>query len=130
MLAGGAVIVAGLLGSSFAREAAVRSGAAILLPAALVHVAHRLALARTNAGRRPTVVRMFDGISLGLTGVVGFVALLLLGTALVGPGRASETSVIWALVLVYGTAWVLQALSLARRINAAVAGRGPEPAEP
>jgi hypothetical protein len=117
MLVGGVIVVSGLLGTSFTREAAVRSGVGVVLPAALVYAAHRLALGRTNAGERPTLPRMFDGISLGLTGIVGFTALLMAGVALFQRGSSPDRT-IWALVLVYGTAWVVQALSFVNRVTA------------
>jgi hypothetical protein len=65
---------------------------------------------------------MFDGISLGLTGIVGFAVLLMAGTVLLGQGRPADSSTVWALVVVYGPAWVIQALSFASRVAAAPPG--------
>ena len=96
----------------------VRLAFGVLVPAGLVFGAHWVALARTNAVELPLVPRLFAGVSLIITGIAGFVALLALFTTLFGRGEGGEgLRKALAGVLVYSVAWVVQGLAFVRRVT-------------
>jgi hypothetical protein len=100
------------------RGEGVRLAFGVLVPAGLVFGAHWVALARTNAAELPLVPRLFAGVSLVITGIAGFVALIALFTTLFGRGEGGELlRRALAGVLVYATAWVIQGLAFVKRVT-------------
>jgi hypothetical protein len=80
----------------------------MIVPAALVLGAHLSLLRRTNDAEVTGVRRLFLGYNLILTGLVGFVALVMAFQALFMKGSAGELGrMAGALVLVYGSAWAV-----------------------
>jgi hypothetical protein len=120
LLLGGFLFFAALFTSEegSARSGGVRYALGVLVPAGLVFAAHWVALARTNAAELPLVPRLFAGVSLLVTGVAGFAALVALFTALIGPGEGGELlRKALAGTLVYATAWVVQGLAFVKRVT-------------
>jgi hypothetical protein len=116
----GAFLLASALFTTFddSRGDGVRLAFGVLVPGALVFGAHWVALARTNAAALPLVPRLFQGVSLVVTGVAGFAALIAFFGALFGRGEGGEfLRKALAGVLVYSIAWVIQGLAFVRRVT-------------
>ena len=138
LLAGGFLLVFALIGDlgERGREELMRVAGGILFPGAIIYAAHHIAIGFTNARERPSVVRMFAGLNLIQTGIVGFTALILVGIFLFQKHTPKEPNrMAWSLVLVYVPAWCAQGSMLAREVfgrnpPAAVARYGSGPGEP
>lgn len=104
----------------FVSEQMMRLGAGLALPGTIIFVIHEYALKQTNSEQRPSVARMFAGVSLVQSGMLAFTGLVLGGVVLFQKnppeelGRASL-----ALLLIYGTAWAMQGISLLRQVTGA-----------
>ena len=99
------------------RSDLMRQAFALLVPAGLVFAAHFVLLQRTNALSLPLVPRMFAGVSLIVTGLIGFIALLMLFQVLFKRGDAGEEGrTALAAALVYTSAWVVQGLRFVKRV--------------
>ena len=80
----------------------------MLMPAGLVFAAHFSLLKRTNDAERTAVRRLFGGYNLIVTGLLGFIALVIAFQALFAKGSSGEMGrAAGAMVLVYGTAWAI-----------------------
>lgn len=80
----------------------------MLVPAGLVFAAHFSLLKRTNDAERTAVRRLFAGYNLIVTGLLGFIALVIAFQALFAKGSSGEMGrAAGAMVLVYGTAWAI-----------------------
>jgi hypothetical protein len=80
----------------------------MLMPAGLVFAAHLSLLKRTNDAERTSVRRLFGGYNLIVTGLIGFIALVIAFQALFAKGSSGEMGrAAGAMVLVYGTAWAI-----------------------
>ncbi len=80
----------------------------MLVPAVLVQAAHLSLLRRTNDAQITGVRRLFAGYNLIITGLLGFIALVMAFQALLAKGSSGEVGrVAGAMVLVYGTAWAV-----------------------
>jgi uncharacterized membrane protein len=113
------------------RGEGVRVAFGVLVPAGLVFAAHWVALARTNAAELPLVPRLFAGVSLVITGIAGFVALIALFTTLFGRGEGGELlRKALAGALVYSVAWVVQGLAFVRRVTSGAPPAGLQFARP
>ncbi len=87
----------------------------LIVPGALVFAAHILYLRRTNQDDFPAVHRLFAGYNLLIAGTVGFIALVLLCEAAFKSGSSGELGKIaGALLVVYGTVWVVISMWLTR----------------
>lgn len=109
-LAGAAVLVWAMISTapSEFKGGFYRAAFGMLVPAALVLAAHLSLLKKTNDDVMTGVRRLFLGYNLIVTGLIGFIALVLAFQALFAKGSAGETGrVAGALVLVYGTAWAV-----------------------
>ncbi|MDX2091871.1 MAG: hypothetical protein SFX73_28675 [Kofleriaceae bacterium] len=85
-----------------------RTAFGMIVPAAIVLGAHLALLRKTNDAEVTGVRRLFLGYNLIITGLVGFVALVIAFQALFMKGSSGELGrVAGALVVVYGTAWAL-----------------------
>jgi hypothetical protein len=99
------------------KEEVMRMAGGILFPGGIIYAAHHIAIGFTNARERPQVVRMFAGLSLIQTGLVGFTALVLVGVFLFQKHTPKEPNrMAWSLVLVYVPAWCAQGVMLAREV--------------
>ncbi len=109
-LAGLALLVWAMISSapSEAKSAVYRIAFGMIAPAALVQAAHLSLLRKTNDAQLTAVRRLFGGYNLIITGLLGFVALVLAFQALFAKGSSGELGrVAGAMVLVYGTAWAV-----------------------
>ncbi len=96
----------------------LRDAFALLVPAGLVFGAHLVAIKRSNAEELPLVPRMFEGVSLIITGLIGFAALVMAFKILFARGEAGEEGrMALAAVLVYPAAWVLQGMRFVKRVS-------------
>lgn len=109
-----------------AQEAIMRTAAGLLVPGLLIYVSHWVALSKTNHEALPGVTRMFAGLSLVQTGIVGFIALIMACVIFFQEGDAGEPGrVAWAMVMVYVVAWGLQGMTFMRNVS-----YGPPPSVP
>lgn len=85
-----------------------RTAFGLLVPAGIVLAAHLALLKRTNDDQRTGVRRLFLGYNLIVTGLFGFIALIMTFQALFAKGSSGEIGrVAGAMILVYGTSWGL-----------------------
>lgn len=109
-LAGFTLLVWGLISSAPSETKSVfnRMAIGMIMPAVLVMAAHLSILKRTNDATSTGVRRLFAGYNLIVTGLLGFVALVIAFQALLAKGSSGEMGrVAGAMVLVYGTAWAI-----------------------
>lgn len=102
----------------FVSEQMMRLGAGLALPGTIIFGIHEYALKQTNSEQRPSVARMFAGVSLVQSGMLAFAGLVIGGVVLFQknpPEELGRTSL--AILLVYGTAWALQGVRLLRQIT-------------
>lgn len=120
LLWGLVIVVYAVLKKGNEKGTEYRTGFGILVPAAVVYGIHLVAMTRTNQGEQPIVGRMFAGWSLVMSGLVGFVGLLLVSQTLFQKGSSGNAGrFMWSLFLVYGSAWVVQAARFRRSLFAA-----------
>lgn len=109
---------------------AYRAGLSFLVSGGLVLGAHFALLARTNDRVFPTVRRLFAGYNVLLTGLVGFVALVLGFRALFAKGSSgNEGRLFFAMILVYGGAWAALGIQFARLVFGDSGGASSGPPE-
>ncbi len=95
-------------GPSEMKSVFYRIAMGMLIPAVLVQAAHLSLLRRTNDAQVTGVRRLFAGYNLIITGLLGFIALVMAFQALLAKGSSGEVGrVAGAMVLVYGTAWAV-----------------------
>ncbi len=119
LLMAGFMVLYGMFGKSFSghRDLIMRPAFGLLIPALIVWGAHNLALQRTNRIQFPGVERLFAGYNLLTTGIVGFVALILVFQSLFAKGSSGDGGrVAWSLALIYTSAWVTQGLIFLNRV--------------
>jgi len=115
MLAGTVMLLFSLLMKSSDKSPVYRTAFGVIIPASLVYIAHVVALAKTNQHEFPTVGRLFAGWSLLISGVLGFGALMFVSQTMAQKDSAGEMGRFgWALFLVYGSAWTVQAVRFFR----------------
>lgn len=122
-LAGLTLLVWALISSapSEAKSALYRIAFGMIVPAALVQAAHLSLLRRTNDAQATSVRRLFGGYNLIVTGLIGFIALVLAFQALFAKGSSGEMGrVAGAMIVVYGTSWAV----IGWRFGQAVLGGG------
>jgi len=102
-----------------------RVAGGLLLPGLMVLGAHHVAMQRTNDAVLPMPARMFAGLNLIQTGIIGFLALVAAFVVTLqkdAPGDALRF--VWSLVAVYTVAWAALAyLFMSRTVP-------PAPAQP
>jgi hypothetical protein len=109
-----------------AQEQILRTAAGLLVPGLIVYGAHFYAYNHTNHREIPTVDRLFAGVNLLQTGLVGFVSLLVACFLLFQKDIPDETErLVWSLVIVYSLAWIVQGLLFARTSTLRVGGGRP-----
>ena len=109
-LAGVTLLVWALITSAPSETKSVfnRLALGMIVPAGLVMAAHISMLRRTNDTTSTNVRRLFAGYNLIVTGLLGFIALIIAFQALFAKGSSGEMGrVAGAMVLVYGTAWAI-----------------------
>lgn len=110
------ICLAGLWAFAYAIVAKSDSGelfriaGGLIIPGGLVYAAHHVALQRTNDSVMPMPSRMFSGLNLIQTGIVGFLALVAAFVVTLQKDVPSDAlRFVWSLVAVYTTAWGLLA---------------------
>jgi hypothetical protein len=109
-LAGGALLLYAMIspGPSDAKGPIYRAALGMLMPAGLVLGVHLALLRRTNDDMFPSVRRLFAGYNLLVTGLIGFIALVVGFQMLLQKGSTHGAGHMAAsMVLVYCTAWSL-----------------------
>jgi hypothetical protein len=85
-----------------------RVAGGLLIPGLIVFAAHHIAMQRTNDAVLPMPARMFDGLNLIQTGIIGFLALLAAFVVALqkdSPGDSEALRLTWSLVAVYTVTW-------------------------
>lgn len=83
-----------------------RMAMGFIVPAGLVYGAHAFLLRKTDDAEVTGVRRLFAGYNLLITGLIGFISLVIACQMLFAKGSSGEGGrMAGALVLVYGTAW-------------------------
>ena len=123
------LFVYGLITSeSESRGDILRLGFGLILPAMLVLFIHRVLLKRSNQDLFGSVERLFAGYNLFITGLVGFIGLVLAFEMLLKKGPAGELGrIAAALVLVYGGGWAAVGWRFARMVLGDDADAGNPP---
>lgn len=97
------------------QEQILRSAGGLLVPGMLIYGFHFYAYNQTNHRETPTVDRLFSGVNLLQTGVIGMVATIAGFYLLFQKNVSDETErLVWSAVLVYVLAWFVQGLLFAR----------------
>ncbi|MBA3394536.1 MAG: hypothetical protein H0T89_17960 [Deltaproteobacteria bacterium] len=106
-LAGAALLLYLLISPGSDKGAGYRAAFGFLLPAGLVLALHLGLLNRTNDAYVPGVRRLFLGYNLLVTGLVGFVALVIGFQALFAKGSSRGVGhMAGSMIIVYGSAWI------------------------
>jgi hypothetical protein len=112
--------------SSDAKGTLYRLGLGLIVPSGVVLAVHLGLLARTNQAQFPAVRRLFTGYNLLVTGVFGFLALVVACVALFQRGSTHDLGrIAGAGVLVYGSAWAALGVQLSRLVLDQEAGPPP-----
>jgi hypothetical protein len=115
LLLGGTLLLFALISKSAEKSSIYRAAFGFLVPGAIVFAAHGALVNRTNDVHFPSVRRLFLGYNLLVTGLVGFIALVVGCQMLFAKGSAGdEGRLALAGVLVYGGAWAACAALFAR----------------
>jgi hypothetical protein len=128
LLLGGTLLLFALISKSAGKSSIYRAAFGFLVPGAIVFVAHGALVARTNDAHFPSVRRLFLGYNLLVTGLVGFIALVIGCQMLFAKGSTGdEGRLALAAVFVYGGAWAASAALFSRVVfgDWTAAGRGP-----
>jgi hypothetical protein len=118
VLLGAAIVVATVISKdSGSKGEAYRAGFAFLFSGGIVLGTHFAFLRRTNDDIFQTVRRLFAGYNLLITGLVGFIALVLGFQALFAKGSTGNAGrVFFAMILVYCGAWAALGVKFARLV--------------
>ncbi len=101
----------------------------LLVPALIVLAAHRSLLRKTNDERLTGVRRLFLGYNLIVSGLFGFISLIIAFQALFAKGSSGELGrVAGAMVLVYGTTWALIGYKFSQLVLGGSSDAGGPPA--
>lgn len=102
-------------GSSTMRSPIWRMALGFLTAGGVVFGVHTLMLGKTNQTEQPLLGRMFAGLSLLVTGMIGLVGVVAGMQALFAKGpMGNDGRMLWSLVFVYVTAWVVQGAIVVR----------------
>ncbi len=117
MLLGGFLLLFSVLykGESGERSPIWRMALGFVTSGGIVFGAHQLFLGKTNQAAFPLVGRMYGGLSLVVTGLIGMIGLVGGIQTLFAKGpMGNDGRMLWSLVFTYGTAWVGQGAIFAR----------------
>jgi len=129
-LAGGTLLVFTVIGPgpSSAKGDAFRAAFAMLVPAGIVLGVHLMLLKRTNDFEVPGVRRLFLGYNMVVTGLVGFIALVMGFQLLFAKGSTHGMGhMAGAAILVYGGAWAALGFSFGNLVLADASRFGAYP---
>ena len=112
-----AFIIYTVLSKDDSKGSMYRMGFAFLIPAGLVLAAHIVLLRRSNQDFYPSVRRLYLGLNLIITGLLGFVALVFAFQVFMRKGSSGEEGrIAIAFTLVYCAAWAASGIHFARLI--------------
>jgi hypothetical protein len=115
LLGGIFLVVFTILHKGEGRGDIMRTAMGLLVVGGLVFGVHTLVLTKTNQDSFTLVGRLFGGLNLIVTGVVGFIALVVAFQMLFQKGEhGDEARLVWSLVLTYVTAWGVQGAILGK----------------
>lgn len=127
-LAGGTGLIFAIISPGSGKGDLYRSVFAMLVPAGIIMGVHLALLKRTNDEEVPGVRRLFLGYNLFVTGLIGFIALVMFFQILFAKGSAAPVShLVGSLVLVYGTAWALLGYKFGQMVLGGPGGFGEMP---
>jgi hypothetical protein len=113
------------------REQIYRPAFGALIPGLLVFGVTAWALSRTNERERPQVGRLLAGYNLMITGVIGFVFLILAFQTLFAKGESGDPGrLIWSFAVVYVGAWIVQTAFFLSDLGVGMGGTEPDPPRP
>lgn len=116
-LLGATLLVYAMLASGEDKGTKYRDAFGLIMPALIVFGVHFALLKRTNQDLFPGVRRLFLGISTCITGAISVVGLVLAFEALFKKGSSGEEGrIAGAIVLVYGSAWVVLGVQLGKLV--------------
>lgn len=94
-----------------------RAAFGMLMPGGIVFALHSVFVAKTNDVHYPGVRRLFLGYNLLVTGIIGFIALVLAFQALLAKGSTGDAGrVFFASTLVYCGAWAACGLQFGKLV--------------
>ena len=97
------------------QERILRTAGGLLVPGMLIYGVHFYAYNQTNHREIPTIDRLFAGVNLLQTGIIGMISVVAGFYLLFQKNIADETErLVWSGVLVYVLAWLVQGLLFAR----------------
>jgi hypothetical protein len=97
------------------QEKVLRTAGGLLVPGMLIYGVHFYAYNQTNHREVPTVDRLFAGVNLLQTGIIGMVSVVAAFYMLFQKNIADESErLVWSGVMVYVLAWLVQGLLFAR----------------
>jgi hypothetical protein len=115
LLAGAFMLVYTILHKGGGRGDIVRPALGLLVVGGLVFGSHTLLLTKTNQDSFTLMGRLFGGLNLIISGLVGFIALVIAFQMLFQKGsHGDEARLVWSLVLTYVTAWGVQGMMLGK----------------
>lgn len=120
-----------LKGNSDERSPVWRAALGFLSAGGLLFGVHTVVLGKTNQRELPLVTRLFSGLSLLVTAIVGTIGLVAGLQALFAKGSMDDGGrMMWSLVFVYVTAWVVQGLILGKAQLTEPSPDAPPPSAP
>jgi hypothetical protein len=119
LLAGTAMLLFSMLGKDLgeSREDIYRPAFGFLVPAGVVFGVATVMLGKTNNYTHPNVARLFNGLNLLITGIIGFAVFVMAFQLLFAKGKSGNPGrMVWSGVLVYTTAWAALGAMFARQV--------------
>lgn len=125
LLMGGTMLLWTIISKASEKGEMYRASFGFLVPGAIVFGAHVALIKKTNDEVLPAVRRLFLGYNLLLTGLMGFIALVLGFQVMFAKGEAGDPGRLFlAMVLVYCAAWVAIGVQFTRLTLGPGAGSG------
>jgi len=119
LMFGTTMLIFSILGKDLGehRDMIYRPAFGLLVPAGIVFGVMSVLLGKTNNDRVPQVGRLFNGYNLMVTGIIGFVAMVMLFEIFFQKGKSgNDGRMAWSAVLVYTTAWAVQGAMFGRAV--------------
>jgi hypothetical protein len=108
------------------RKDIFRTAGGLLVPSVLIYAAHVGLAYVTNARQLPIVSRLFAGLNMLVVGLVGFASLVAAFVLLFQKDSPTEANrLVWSLVVVYVSAWIVQAVLLLRKSGLLLGAQSP-----
>jgi hypothetical protein len=126
LLIGGTMLLYAIISKMNEKGELYRAAFGFLVPAGIVFGAHMMLIKKTNDEVMPGVRRLYLGYNLLVTGILGFVALVLGFQALFAKGDVGDPGRFFlASIMVYCAAWVAIGVQFSRLVLGPGAGGMP-----